>query len=87
MAHGKGIVATRVGGVPEVMEHGRQGILVPPGDPAALAHALSELAGDPERARSLGASARERVAELAPERIAERLDALYLEVMARGGSR
>jgi glycosyltransferase involved in cell wall biosynthesis len=87
MAHGKGIVATRVGGVPEVMEHGRQGILVPPGDPAALAHALGELAGDPERARSLGASARERVAELAPERIAERLDALYLEVMARGGSR
>lgn len=85
MAHGKGIVATRVGGVPEVMEHGRQGLLVPPGDPGALARALAELAGDPGRARALGAGARWRAAELAPERIAERLDALYLEVVGRGG--
>jgi len=84
MAHGKGIVATRVGGVPEVVEHGRQGVLVPPGDPAALARALAELACDPDRARTLGAGARERVAELAPERIAERLDRLYLEVVGRG---
>lgn len=86
MAHGKGIVATRVGGVPEVLEDGREGVLVAPGDPDALADALARLAGDPQRARELGAAARRRVAALSPERIAERLDAVYREVTVGSGS-
>ena len=45
---GCAIVATRVGGVPELLEHGRAGLLVPPHDPNALARALRRLLGDPQ---------------------------------------
>lgn len=48
MAAGVPAVATRVGGVPEAVEHGRQGLLVAPGDPDALATAVSKLLDDPQ---------------------------------------
>ncbi len=57
------VVATRVGGIPEVVEHGRTGLLVVPGDPAALAAALEQLAARPDLARSFGEAGRERVCE------------------------
>jgi glycosyltransferase involved in cell wall biosynthesis len=56
-ASGRPVVATRVGGVPEVVDHGRTGILVPPADPAALAQALAELLQDAARRRRLGETA------------------------------
>ena len=52
------VVATNVGGLPEVVEHDRTGLLVPPRDPAALADAISALLADPERGRRLAATAR-----------------------------
>jgi glycosyltransferase involved in cell wall biosynthesis len=55
-------VATAVGGIPELVEHGRTGLLVPPGDPAALAAAMAALARHPGRAAELGRAARQRVA-------------------------
>lgn len=61
MAAGLPIVATAVGGNPEVVEHGRTGLLVPHGDPAALATAIGEVLGDPERAAAMGRAGRERV--------------------------
>ena len=54
------VVATRVGGVPDLIEDGVHGRLVEPGDPAALATAIVEVVRDPERAREMGARARER---------------------------
>lgn len=57
-AAGRPVVATRVGGVPEIVEHGRTGLLVPPGDPAALAGAIALLMRDHQRARAFGARAR-----------------------------
>jgi glycosyltransferase involved in cell wall biosynthesis len=54
------IVATGVGGVPELIEDGTHGVLVPPHDPAALAAGVAKLLRDPESARELGARARER---------------------------
>jgi glycosyltransferase involved in cell wall biosynthesis len=54
------IVATAVGGVPELIEDGTHGVLVAPHDPAALAAGVAKLLRDPERARELGARARER---------------------------
>ncbi len=57
-AAGRPAVATRVGGTPEVVEDGRTGRLVPPGDPEALADALAELLSDPARARRMGRAAR-----------------------------
>lgn len=60
MAAGRPVVATAVGGIPEVVVHGETGLLVPPGDPVALADALHELLANPERARELGVRGRER---------------------------
>jgi sugar transferase (PEP-CTERM/EpsH1 system associated) len=53
------IVASRVGGLPELIEHGRTGLLVPVGDESALASALAELLADPDRARRIGAAAKQ----------------------------
>lgn len=63
MALGKPVVATAVGGLPEVVQHRVTGLLVAPGDERALADACLELARDRERAQSLGAQARRVVEE------------------------
>jgi len=57
------VVASRVGGIPEVVNDGVTGLLVPPGEPAALALALRALLEDPARARALGLAGRRRVEE------------------------
>lgn len=59
MVTGKTIVATRVGGVPEAIESERNGVLVEPENPAALAAAIGRLVGDAALARRLGKAARE----------------------------
>lgn len=61
MALGKPVIGTRVGGIPEMVEHGRTGLLVPPSDDIALSEAIRELLVDPFRAAQLGAAARQRV--------------------------
>lgn len=60
MGAGKPVVATRVGGLPEVVEDGLQGLLVQPRDPAALAEALARLLGDSSLRQRLGEAARTR---------------------------
>ena len=61
MAAGKPVVASRIGGLCEVVVHGETGLLVPPGDPEALAEALKSLLADPARARKMGEAGRARV--------------------------
>jgi glycosyltransferase involved in cell wall biosynthesis len=79
MAAGKPVVATRVGGVPEIVEHGRNGLLVPPRNPDALAAALAGVLDEPLRAAALGGRARVTVAErFTVEVRATALTALYL---------
>ena len=60
MAFGLPVVATAAGGIPEAVDDGVSGRLVPPRDPAALADALAEVLGDEERRRALGAAGRQR---------------------------
>ena len=62
MAVGLPVVATNVGGLPEIVEHGTTGLLVPPDDPEALASAVADLLRDREQGRRMGAAGRERVA-------------------------
>lgn len=63
MALERPVIATNSGGPAEIIEHERSGLLVPPGDPAALAGAILTLARQPERARQMGVHARRRAAE------------------------
>jgi glycosyltransferase involved in cell wall biosynthesis len=78
MDAGKPIVATKVGGVPEVVEDGVHGLLVPPRDESALADAVGRLLLDTELASRLGAQARERCrTEFSLDRTVERLQELY----------
>lgn len=84
MAASRPVVATAVGGIPEVVVHGETGLLVPPGDPVALADALHELLAHPDRARELGARGRERAREkFRIEAIVKRHEDLYAELMAK----
>ena len=63
MMFGKPVVATTGGGIPEVLEHGVNALLVEPGDPAALTGALRELVADPAERARFGARSRERFLE------------------------
>lgn len=61
MAAGRPVVGTAVGGVPEIVDDGVTGLLVPPADPAALGKALVTVIGDPARAREMGEAGKRRV--------------------------
>lgn len=81
MALGKPIVATRVGGVPELLGDGEAGILVPPGDPSAIADAVSGLLADPRRASALGEAGLRRAPRYSAEAMISALAKLYHEVV------
>ena len=69
LAVGTPVIATAVGGVPEVVRDGENGLLVPSGDPDALAAAIARLVEDDELRGGLAAAAAPSVAALAPERL------------------
>jgi len=78
MAAGKAIVASRVGGIPSILEHGREALLVPPRDYVAFAQAISRLLDDPAERQRLGDAARRRQqAEFRFEHTITLLEALY----------
>jgi glycosyltransferase involved in cell wall biosynthesis len=86
MASGLTVVASAVGGVPELIEDGRTGVLVPPGDPAVLADRLVSLMHDASRAHQLGAAAAAHVrAHYSFERMVEAFEGIYLSELARRG--
>ena len=62
-ASGLPIIATNVGGTPEILTDGVSARLVPPGDPQAMAVAIAELTSSPERSRELAVAARQRIVE------------------------
>jgi glycosyltransferase involved in cell wall biosynthesis len=86
MIVGLPVVASAVNGVPEVVEHERTGLLVPPDDPRRLAEGVIRLLEDGALARQVGAAARERVVpEFGADVMVRRLEALYeRELAARG---
>jgi glycosyltransferase involved in cell wall biosynthesis len=83
MACGAAVVATTAGAFPEFIEDGRTGVLVPPGDPDALAAAIKSLLLDPERCARMGAAASEHIrTNFTWERTAKITLGLYEEVLA-----
>jgi len=84
MAAGLPVVVTNVGGNPEIVRDGREGLLVPRGDAAATARAILLLLDDPARAAALGRAAAERVrAHYRLEQTVAAYDALYRRLAGR----
>jgi glycosyltransferase involved in cell wall biosynthesis len=83
MASGKAVVASRVGGIPELVGPDEAGLLVPPGDCRALAEAIVRLLDDPERRARLGAAGRRRVEErFSLQSTRSAVEAVYASVLA-----
>jgi glycosyltransferase involved in cell wall biosynthesis len=81
MTQARPVVATPVGGIPELVVDGETGVLVPCDDPAPLAEAVRSLLAEPERAARLGAAGRQRVEErFSPEAMCRRVLEVYSDV-------
>ena len=82
LAAGRPVVATRVGGVPDVVEEGEDGFLVEPGATEELAERLAQLAADPELRERMGRAGRDRVLpRYAVPRLVDDVDRLYLSLL------
>lgn len=86
MALGKPIVASRVGGVAELLQNGEAGLLVPPRDAAALAEAILTLLQDPVRALALGQAGRRLAPRYSAEAMLDALAKVYHEITTHGQS-
>ena len=87
MSAGRCVVASKAGGLPEMVQEGVTGLLVPPGDPQALADVLSRLAQEPATVAEMGRRASDvHAEEFTIERMAERIEAVYLGCLARDGT-
>ena len=79
---GKPVVATDVGSIPEVVEHGQTGLIVPPGDEKALAEAIVSLLKDPDKRRQMGQNAYAKATtDLSWDTIAEKTLRVYQEAL------
>jgi glycosyltransferase involved in cell wall biosynthesis len=84
MAAGVPVVATSVGGTPEVIEEGRTGLLVPPADPAALARAMTHLLNEPGLAAHMGRSGRRVIEEkFSMQQMVRNTEQLYSDLLAK----
>lgn len=82
MASALPVVSTTVGGIPELVEDGRTGVLVPPNDPLALAGAINALLDDPDTMRAMGTRGRQRVEEhFTWDKVGERVVGFYREIL------
>jgi glycosyltransferase involved in cell wall biosynthesis len=83
MQFGLPVIATRVGGLPEVVSDGRSGLLVPPADVAALKAAIIALAEDPGLRARMGAEGRGMAEDFAPAKMAAHYSGLYREILGK----
>jgi len=81
MRAGKAVIASRVGGIPELVDDGRSGILVPPGEPHALSEAILELLRNQARREELARAGQRRAREFTLERSARGISDIYEELV------
>jgi glycosyltransferase involved in cell wall biosynthesis len=87
MQNGLAIIATRIGGIPEAVEHNRSGLLVPPGDAGALGDAIARLSADTKLRCAMGAEGKKRYEEqFRAEQMVSRVESLY-HLITAGGER
>jgi glycosyltransferase involved in cell wall biosynthesis len=83
MERARPVIASAVGGLPEIVADGETGLVVPPADTDALAEAIVAVAGDLPRAAAMGESGRERaLSTFTPQRCVERIEELYARVLS-----
>jgi glycosyltransferase involved in cell wall biosynthesis len=82
LAMGRPVVASRVGGIPDLVVDGRTGRLVPPGDPGALADAIASLLADRGALVEMAAAAKDRARQFETGTVTRRIEAVYEEVLA-----
>ena len=81
MAAGKPVVASEVGGIPDLVRHGETGYLVRPADEKALANGIRKILIDPERAKQMGQQGKEFCWQFSLEAMIEKLDDLYSDLI------
>jgi len=82
MASGLAVVASRVGGLPEIVDEARTGWLIEPASPSALAEAIMSAAGNPARCKQFGLNGRERARQFSVDVMANRTEALYCRLLS-----
>jgi glycosyltransferase involved in cell wall biosynthesis len=85
MAMGTPIVATRVGGIPEVLGEGEAGLLVAPDDPIELASAIERLLTDKDLARKIGEAGRRRASAYSADKMVANIESLYETLLLQKG--
>ena len=83
MAAGLPIVASRVGGIPDLVKHGENGLLVPPADTSALEKAISSLLHDGARRKRMGKAGKKMCGPYSAEAMVEQIDVLYTELLEK----
>lgn len=78
MQMGRPVIASSLQGIPEVVAHGKTGLLVPKQDPVALCQAIRELLGDPEKARQMGIEGRKRAMLFTSKQNTDQYEDLYV---------
>ena len=83
MALGRPVVATKVGGIPEIVQHEKNGLLVPARNPGKLAEAILKLVNNPSLRAQMGAQGREQVKRYTLERTVEGAEAVYFRALSQ----
>ena len=87
MEAGRPVVASRIGGLADIVLDGETGFLVPPGDSEKLGQALARLLADPDLRERMGRAAKERAAEYKASRIVPRIEHVYNELLRESVAR
>ena len=83
MAAGLPIVASRVGGIPDLIKDGQNGILIPPADATALGNAISDLVKDKKKRKGMGEAGNKMCRPYSSEAMVEQIDDLYRELLKK----
>jgi glycosyltransferase involved in cell wall biosynthesis len=83
MAAGLPIVASRVGGIPDLVKNGKNGLLIPPADASALAKTISDLLSDKEKRNRMGEAGKKMCRQYSAEAMVEQIENLYTALLEK----
>lgn len=81
MASGRPIIASNIGGIPDIVADGETGLLIPPADPAALRQAMEQLLADPALRSQMGDAAKRKVVEFQANTVVPQIERVYANLL------